>query len=143
MGDDDLARDGQAEPAAARHRIGRLREALEHPLGEFGHHAGALIVDGDDDLAALLRDRNYHQTVGRRHANRVGQQVGQHLQQPVMIAIDDERLLAGGKLDLHGAFVREAAHAVERSPRGPDQVEGARARTASGPIRSCRYRADR
>ena len=90
VGVDDPARDRQPEPGAAvargARRVGAV-EALEHPLGLGGRDAGPLVGDHDRGAAGGRGvGAQPHAALGRRVADRVVEQVGDHLVQPLGVA---------------------------------------------------------
>jgi hypothetical protein len=73
-----------------------------------------VVAHRDPHLAVALLDRELHLAVRRRELDRVGQQVGHHLRQPVRIGVH----LAGHRRrvesDPYAVVVREAAIGLDR-----------------------------
>ena len=81
--------DGQAQPAAALlARIGRIHllEPAENGLQLVGRDAAALVDHRERDARRAGPHHHRNRRIRRRELDRVRQQVGHHLQQPVGIA---------------------------------------------------------
>lgn len=90
---DDGTADREADAAAAAASAGGIGtvEALEDVRQVLRADACAGVGDLDHSAAVVAGDRHGDGAVGRGVLERVGEQVGQHLAQPVGVPIDGDR----------------------------------------------------
>jgi hypothetical protein len=95
MGGDDLARDRQAQARMLAELLAlgtRAVEALEDPLEARLRDARPLVGDGDLHHPADARGGERDPPARRAERHGVGDQVAQHLPEPVLDARDAQRL---------------------------------------------------
>ena len=75
-----------------------LVEALEDAVAVRARNARAVVLDLDEHVLLVAPDMDDDLAAGRRELDRVVDQVGQQLAQPILVANDDGR---PARLDLH------------------------------------------
>jgi hypothetical protein len=119
----EVLRDGEAEPEAARRRCGaraRLAEPVEDVRQEGGVDAAARVGDGDDGPAVVRLDADVDATAARRELHGVGEHVHDHLLQTRGIAVDDHGRRAGRAREHDAAGVGDRPHGLGgRGHHGP------------------------
>jgi hypothetical protein len=123
---DDPLGDREPEPGAAvRGRAGLVGavEALEHALGLRRRDARAAIEDLEPRVAVPPGGADEHARAGRRVADRVRDEVAEHLLQAMLVGVENER-----RLD--GRLERDLAVLGARPPLADDAVEELRGREA-------------
>ena len=118
---------GTVEPALA------LREGLEQERQVLLVDAVAVVAHRDGGEPGPRADRELDVSARRRVARRVGEQVGDHLHQPVDVAEQEHRMLRHVDSQLLPARLDRLAHALQRVRGDVAQVE-----PASCAARSCR-----
>src|SRR5260221_1298303 len=114
---DDLLDDAQPEAGAALlpgvRGIG-LRKLREDALLEILRNAVAVVSHGDTDGRAPVLDRDHDFFAPRREFDRVREEVGDDLEQPVRVATDVAGVRRGVKPYAHTAAIGEAANGIDR-----------------------------
>src|SRR5690606_23328470 len=82
-------REPEAEPAVRARGGGvGLPEALEEPWQRRGADAGAVVADGEPDVAPGVRERDRDPAAARRELHRVRDEVPDHLLEALGVARD-------------------------------------------------------
>ena len=91
------AHDGEADPQPGllQRHLGVDGEQVEDAGQDFRRDARALVGDGDDDLVAVDVGRERHRAAHGRAARGVVEQVAEHLDQALRIAVHHRRLGRG------------------------------------------------
>ena len=114
---DDLLDDAQTEAGAAVYagvRGVRLREFLEDTGLEAVGNAVAVVPHRDTDISATLLDRDHHFLVWRREFDRIREQIGDDLDQPIGIAAHFAGFRRGIEPNPHAVTLGESAIGLNR-----------------------------
>ena len=122
----DGIHDGQAEPAAAGGHVSvgargvRPPEPVEHLRHVTVAEAGTVVGHHDQRVASVRAHGNFDRRPCRCVVARVGQEVGEDLSQPCVVAGDDGRPV---RLQGHGAFRFDGTGIAHRIGRHQRQVD--------------------
>src|SRR4051812_12694250 len=98
MGDDDTFGDVEAEAQASSIILADLPEALEDRVQHVGGYPRAGVIDGEANEVSGPRADDPDPTPLRCELDRVREEIGEHLEHPIVVEVCRERGL--GELDV-------------------------------------------
>ena len=134
MGFGDLTHDRQTEPSPVDGRLPAALESLEHALLLRLGDAGTLILDRHPDPGSLTSRRDPHLGAGGRHAQGVGEQVGERLPEAADVAEGQQagRRRVGQPHVVVGGIAVELSHRLVRQLAEIHKGEALRAGLVTG-----------